>query len=87
MESVLQALNYHFSLKLRTIGRTTSFKAILELNKKRFCTVHFANMPLYTDLKLMFRQTALVRLHHKSYFCEKNIFYISCMTHLMLPAK
>ena len=33
MEAVFQTLNYHFSLKLRTIGRTISFKAILELNK------------------------------------------------------
>jgi len=32
-QAVLQTLNYHFSLKLRTIGRTISFKAILELNK------------------------------------------------------
>ena len=42
---------------------------------------------LEIDLKLIFRQTHLARLHHKSYFCEKNIFFISCRPYLMLPTK
>ena len=34
MEAVLQSLNFHFNLKLRTIVLNASFKATLELNKK-----------------------------------------------------